>query len=92
VSVLEAFANGRAVAASRVGGVPELIEDGHNGILFERGDHRELGSRLLEAMARAEGIAAMGRRAASCWTESFTPEIHCRRLRAVYDALPARGG
>ena len=90
VSVLEAFANGRAVAASRVGGVPELVEDGVNGILFERADHRDLAARLTAVMGAPDVIATMGGRAAHRWAESYTPEIHGRRLRAVYDELTAR--
>jgi glycosyltransferase involved in cell wall biosynthesis len=87
VSVLEAFAHGRAVVASRVGGLPELIEDGSNGILFERGDSRDLARRLVEVLTSPEEVAEMGRRAAARWAESYTPEHHRQRLRAVYDGL-----
>ncbi|MCP8309556.1 MAG: glycosyltransferase family 4 protein [archaeon] len=45
--ILEAFASGTAVIASRIGGITELIEDGVNGLLFEAGDYTGL-SRLIE--------------------------------------------
>ena len=44
---LEAMAAGRAVVASRVGGVPELVEDGQNGLLVPQGDERALAQALL---------------------------------------------
>jgi glycosyltransferase involved in cell wall biosynthesis len=46
VVCLEAMAAGRPVIASRAGGLSELIIDGHNGLLFETGNHRMLRERL----------------------------------------------
>jgi sugar transferase (PEP-CTERM/EpsH1 system associated) len=48
LSVLEAWAAGVPVVASRVGGLPELIEDGRNGLLFPAGDE----AALVEALRR----------------------------------------
>ena len=92
VSVLEAFAHGRAVVATRIGGVPELVDDGRTGIVFERGDDRELGDRLVELLSDPERIATLGRNAEASWSEEFTPEIHGRRLRAAYDAMVSGTG
>jgi glycosyltransferase involved in cell wall biosynthesis len=44
--ILEAMASGRPVIASRIGGIPELVDHGINGILINHGDD----SSLLEAM------------------------------------------
>jgi len=38
LSILEAFANKVLVIATDIGGIPEIIHDGHNGLLFKRGD------------------------------------------------------
>ena len=46
VTCLEAMAAGRAVLASRAGGLAEVISDGYNGLLFEPGDHLMLAERL----------------------------------------------
>ena len=43
---LEAQACGLPVIARRIGGIPELVEDGRTGFLFTPGDHRELAERL----------------------------------------------
>lgn len=40
--ILEAFARGRGVIASRAGGVIDIVEDGRNGCLFEIGSVEEL--------------------------------------------------
>ena len=50
VSVLEAMNTGVLVISSRVGGVPYMINDGMNGILFEDGDADELARKMLEAV------------------------------------------
>ncbi len=87
VSVLEAFAHGRAVVATRIGGVPELVDDGRTGALFEWGDEVELSERLVGLLADPELLRTMGSNANDSWLERYTPEIHGRRLRTAYEAL-----
>jgi glycosyltransferase involved in cell wall biosynthesis len=66
--IIEAWAAGVPVVASRVGGVPEMIKDGRNGILFPAGDVTTLTavlSRLLANPNDAEQLAIAGRAEAS---------------------------
>jgi glycosyltransferase involved in cell wall biosynthesis len=61
--VLEAMAAGRPVVATRVGGVPELIADGINGLLVEPGDVEGLAraiTRLLNDPDLAQRLASAG--------------------------------
>ena len=61
--VVEAFAFKRPVVASRVGGVPELIEDGVDGFLFQKDCHAELAVmivRLFSSKELCEGVAESG--------------------------------
>jgi glycosyltransferase involved in cell wall biosynthesis len=60
-AVLEAMASGRPVIATRVGGVPELVEDGRTGLLVEAGDIGAL-ARAMQWMAEHRSEAGdMGR-------------------------------
>lgn len=66
--VLEAMAAGLPVVATRVGGVPELVREGWNGHLVERGDDEALAGhvdRLLADPELASELGANGRRMAS---------------------------
>src|SRR5262249_5517492 len=47
--IREAFLSGAPVVASRIGGIPEIVEDGRNGLLFEPGDTGDL-RRALERL------------------------------------------
>ena len=58
--LIEAFANGVPVIASRVGLAAELIEPGRNGLLFEPGSARDLARRLAWADAFPEKMRQMG--------------------------------
>jgi len=53
--------------ATRVGGVPELIHDGHNGLLFDVGDIDSMSSAAISLLSdrhRLETIAKAGRKTA----------------------------
>jgi glycosyltransferase involved in cell wall biosynthesis len=66
-SVLEAFASGTPVVATRAGGVPSILEDGVHGLLAPPDDHEAIARhvvRLLEDQRLAEALAGAAR--ASC--------------------------
>ena len=50
VSLLEAMNAGLLVISSRVGGVPYMIKNGSNGLLFESNNHDELAKKMLWAI------------------------------------------
>ena len=59
-SLVEAFANGVPVIASRTGVLAELVEPGRNGLLFEAGSARDLARHLMWAEAFPEKMRQMG--------------------------------
>jgi colanic acid/amylovoran biosynthesis glycosyltransferase len=64
--IIEALAYRRPVIASRISGIPELVEDGKTGLLVEPGSAEELAAairRLAEDPDAADRLAAAGRRA-----------------------------
>jgi glycosyltransferase involved in cell wall biosynthesis len=58
--LVEAFANGVPVIASRIGRLAEMVEPGRNGLLFEAGSARDLARRLAWADAFPEKMRQMG--------------------------------
>lgn len=58
--ILEGHARSRPVVASRVGGIPELVEDGVTGLLVVPGIAADLAQALLEVLRDPERGAAMG--------------------------------
>ena len=61
VSITEAMASKTPVIASAIGGIPELVVDGHNGYLFEPGNAADLADKMLEFIAHPERIEIFGR-------------------------------
>ena len=80
--VVEALCRGRPVVASRVGGIPDLVRDGENGLLVEPGDTAALADALVRILADrelAERLAARARESAEPWLA--TPEEYAAKLR-----------
>jgi glycosyltransferase involved in cell wall biosynthesis len=84
--VIEAFCRGRPIVGSRVGGVPDLVHDGVNGLLVEPGDADALADalvRLLTSRDRAERLAAGAAASAGDWT--ISPTEFASRLLALVE-------
>jgi len=60
LAVLEAWAAARPVVASRVGGLPEMVEDGRTGILVPSGDQTALANTLIALATNPELRRQMG--------------------------------
>ncbi len=58
--ILEAFARARPVVASRIGGIPELVEDGATGALVPSEDPEQLAGAIVALLSDAAGSARMG--------------------------------
>jgi glycosyltransferase involved in cell wall biosynthesis len=61
--VVEAFAFGLPVIASRRGGIPEMVRHGENGFLFEPNNRGELADLMASFLRRKHDIASMGKAA-----------------------------
>jgi glycosyltransferase involved in cell wall biosynthesis len=84
--VIEAFAQGTPVIASRIGALQSLVEDGVTGLLFEPGDVGDLREKMRWAAANPELMSEMGHAARKKYEESFSPERNYEELVAVYRA------
>jgi glycosyltransferase involved in cell wall biosynthesis len=87
---LEAMRCGCAVVASRTGGLPEVIEDGVSGLLFDPGDSDQLAS-LLE-QRDAASWKAMGEAGRCRFEALFTIERVGDQLDALYRRVTAGSG
>lgn len=82
--LLEAAAYGKPVIASRVGGVPEIIEDGVSGVLVDPGDVEALGD-ALEQLRDGGVRRALGNAARTVWSERFSKYHMAKALGLVYE-------
>lgn len=91
VVLIEAMASGLAVVASRITGIPELVEDGVSGLLVtpSRGD--ELAEALAELAADPARREAMGRAGREKVVAEFDIERTASELAAVFAELVPRG-
>jgi glycosyltransferase involved in cell wall biosynthesis len=90
--VVEAFARGLPVVASRIGGLPELVRDGWNGVLVEPRDARALAERVNELTADPQRLIDMGAAARSDHAARFSPASNYHMLAAIYDAATDAAG
>ncbi|MFA5905018.1 MAG: glycosyltransferase family 4 protein [Desulfobacula sp.] len=85
ISILEAFAFGKPVIGGRIGGIPEMVEDGRNGLLFESGNADDLFDKLnLFLSYSSKGIMEMGQAARKKAEAEYNPELHYEKLIEVY--------
>ena len=86
-TVLEAMACEVPVVASRVGGIPEEVDDNVTGRLFAPGAWQELGSALVSLLENQENAAAMGRAGRKRTEDYFEMSRFVGRYEALFREL-----
>jgi glycosyltransferase involved in cell wall biosynthesis len=87
LAVLEGMASGTPVVCSRLGGLPEVVQDGITGFLVEPGNVREMHERLAELLRNRPLAARLGRNAREVVLERFTWQACAARCLAAYEEL-----
>lgn len=89
-TIVEAYACGLPVIASRLGALPELVEDGRTGLLFEPGSADDLARKLQWAHSHPDEMKRMGDAARARYETMYTPERNLAMLNEIYaDAIAA---
>jgi len=81
--VIEAMAMGLPIIASRWRGIPELLEEGLNGVLVAPEDAFELVSEMQGFLSAPEKCAEMSRQATASYLATYTERAFVERLQAV---------
>jgi glycosyltransferase involved in cell wall biosynthesis len=85
--ILEAFAAAKPVVATAVGGVPEVVEDGVNGILVPPGRSDVLAEAIKECLAAPEKRGKMGEAGYHKVKSEFTFESLTEKFVSIYDEI-----
>ena len=88
-TILESYAEGRAVVASDLGSRRESVRDGETGILYRTGDVDELATAIRALGARPELAEQMGRAGWELVRHRHSPEGHYAKLLSLYEDVVA---
>jgi glycosyltransferase involved in cell wall biosynthesis len=84
MTIVEAFAAGLPVIASRLGAMAEVISHEQNGLHFTPGDVLDLAGTVRHAFAESERLPQMGRAARRTYERLYTPERNLALLEKIY--------
>lgn len=84
LTMIEAFACGLPVLASRLGSMAEIVENGITGLHFEAGNSADLADKIQWASGHHEEIDRMGKNARRAYEALYTSEVNYQQLVAIY--------
>lgn len=86
VAALEAGAAGLPVVASRIGAIPDVVQDGETGLLFEPGDAEDLAEKVGHMLRNPDAAAGMGANGRKRVSECYGWESSVESMIAVLEA------
>jgi glycosyltransferase involved in cell wall biosynthesis len=88
LAVLEAYALGKPVIGSSLGGIPELVHSGETGQVFEAGSVQGLAAALRAVIESSDStVEAMGRAGRELVEREYSPQRYTERMARVYADL-----
>ncbi|MFO0887948.1 MAG: glycosyltransferase family 4 protein [Isosphaeraceae bacterium] len=88
-TVVEAMALGCPIVASRAGGIPEVIQDGSNGLLHDPGDAGDLAGKIVSLIRDPDRAARLGRQAADDCRSKYESSTIAMQTAEFYRSLLA---
>ena len=82
--IAEAMASYKPMIGTRVGGIPELIDEGKTGFLVERGDTEAMADRLLRLLGDASLRERMGQEGRRVAETRFNHKVNVTQLIKLY--------
>src|SRR5205814_8293605 len=82
--VIEAFAKGTPVIASRLGAMAEVVEDGRNGLQVTPGEPEDLTAKVRCLFSDSSALKRMRRSARETFDQNFTADANHESLLAIY--------
>ena len=89
--VLEAWAKGRPVIAHRIGGIPEIITEGKEGLLVKPDDSLAMAQAMRRLMDHPEEAEAMGRAGTEKLRSEFNKNMWLEKFTRLIEASIAKG-
>ena len=90
MAVVEAYACGTPVVASRLGSLDEAVIEGETGLKFEASNPHDLAAKVRTLVANPARLGDMRRRARMVFEENYTAEKNYAALLAIYGQVAAR--
>lgn len=87
VSIIESFACGTPVVGSNIGGIPDIVQDGVTGLLFESGNPQHLAEKIQFLADDPEKSIELGRNARKQIEGLNNPEYHYRQIISNYEQV-----
>lgn len=87
LAVMEFMEAALPIVATRVGGVPDLIDDGVHGLLVEPGDADGIAAAVRRLLREREAAREMGERARERRRREFDIDVTVRRFESLYERL-----
>jgi len=84
LAIVEAFSFGIPVIASRIGGIPFIVEEGETGFLFEVNNFADFAAKLKKIYGQKALRKKMGNEARKVFEERMDFEINIKRLEEIY--------
>lgn len=91
LTAAEAMSHGLPVIAAKIGGIPELVEDGVTGFLFEPTDSEDLTSKMKLLWENPDLCRQMGKAGREKAIREYSEDKYYRRLMAVYERAVQAG-
>ena len=89
VSILDAFSRGKAVVASRIGSIPEIVIDGYSGVLFEMGNPESLKESVSKLIVN-NNFETIGKNSYNEFISKYQTNQNYIHLITIYNSINER--